>query len=175
MEAAPAPTQGKRIDAAAALRGAKSVLLSSLFLGVVLAILTWPLGGIGPTPGLDPSWVAGLYMAGERGMHAGTEIAFTYGPLGFLGLPNLFEITMGRIAFAWVLFAQIALCAGLIWSTRRAFGVVFAVVLTFIAVSIPTADPLLIPAAVLCAAALFGEWSLRSRFVFAVGIGALSG
>jgi hypothetical protein len=174
-ETSPMEEQGKRIDFSDVLQGAKSVLLSSLFLGVVLTILTWPLGGIGPTPGLDPSWVAGLYMAGERGLQAGTEIAFTYGPLGFLGLPNLFDIEMGRIAFLWVTLSQIALCTGLIWSTRRAFGVIVAVPLTFVAVSITNADPLLIAATVLCAAGLFGEWSLRSKLAFAVGIGVLSG
>jgi hypothetical protein len=114
-------------------------------------------------------------MAAERGLHAGSEIAFTYGPLGFLGLPNLFGIWLGRIAFLWVILAQIALCTGLVWSTRRAFGVLVAVPLTFVAVSIPTADPLLIPATALCAAALFGEWRPRSRLVFAIGIGALGG
>lgn len=165
----------RRIDLATLVRKGKVILLSSPFLGVVLAILTWPLGGIGPSPGLDPSWVAGLYMAAERGLQAGSEIAFTYGPLGFLGLPNLFDIWLGRIAFLWTILAQIALCTGLVWSTRRAFGVLVAVPLTFIAVSIPTADPLLIAATVLCAAALFGKWNPRTRLAFSIGIGALSG
>ncbi len=153
----------------------KAVVLSTLFLGVVLAILTWPVGGIGPSPGLDPSWVAGLYIAGERGMDAGTEIAFTYGPLGFLGLPNLFDIWPGRIAFLWSSLAQIALCAGLIWASRRAFGVLVAVPITFLAVSVPTADPILIAATVLCAAAIFGDWTPRGRLAFAIGVGALAG
>ena len=172
---APAVAGRKRTTPSAAVALARSVLLSSPVLGTVLAALTWPLGGIGPTPGLDPSWVAGLYMAAEHGLQAGSEIVFTYGPLGFLGLPNLFDVWLGRIAFLWTGLAQVALCAGLVWSTRRAFGVLVAVPLTFIAVSVPTADPVLIAATVLCAAALFGEWSPRSRLAFAAGIGVLSG
>lgn len=160
---------------AAVLERGKAIVLSSLFVGMVLALLTWPVGGIGPSPGLDPSWVAGLYMAGERGMDAGTQVVFTYGPLGFLGLPNLFDIWPGRIAFLWSSLAQIALCTGLVWSTRRAFGLLIAAPLTFVAVSVPTADPILIAITVLCAAALFGEWSPRGRFAFAAGVGALSG
>lgn len=153
----------------------KRVLLSTPLLGTVIALLTWPVGGVGPTAGLDPSWVAGLYMAGAQGMHAGTQIVFTYGPLGFLGLPNLFEIWPGRIAFFWCSVVQIALCAGLLWSSRRAFGLIPAFFLTLFATSIPTADPVLLPVTVLCAAAIFGDWALRSRLIFAVGIGALGG
>lgn len=158
-----------------ALDRGRAVLLSSLFLGTLLAIVTWPIGGIEPSVGLDPSWVAGLYMAGEHGLNAGSQIVFTYGPLGFLGLPNLFDVWMGRIAFFWTLLVQIAFCTGLLWASRRAFGLVIGLIVTFVAASVPTADPILIAVAVLCAAGLGGEWSLRSRFAFAVGIGALAG
>ncbi len=151
------------------------MLLSTPLLGVVIALFTWPNGGIGPTAGLDPSWVAGLYMAGERGMDAGTQVVFTYGPLGFLGLPNLFEIWPGRIAFFWSSLVQIALCTGLLWGSRRAFGLIPALLITLFAAAVPTADPILIAATVLCAAALLGEWSLRWRLWLAVGIGALGG
>ena len=89
--------------------------------------------------------------------------------------PTCSTFWLGRIAFLWVSLSQIALCTALVWSTRRAFGVLVAVPLTFIAVSITNADPLLIAATALCAAALFGEWTFRSRLAFAIGIGALSG
>ena len=173
-EAADLDSRGTAGRASASTR-VKRVALSTPLLGAAIAVLTWPIGGIGPTAGLDPSWVAGLYMAGERGMDAGTQIVFTYGPLGFLGLPNLFEIWPGRIAFFWTSLVQIALCTGLLWGSRRAFGLVPALLVTLFAAAVPTADPILIAAAVLCAAALFGEWSLRSRLWFALGIGALGG
>ena len=142
---------------------------------MVLAVLSWPFGSIAPAPGLDPSWVAGLYMAAERGMDAGTQIVFTYGPLGFLGLPNLFEIWPGRIAFVWSALVQIAFCTGLLWASRRAFGLLGGLAITGFAAVNPSGDAILIAAAVLGAAALFGEWSPRARLALAIGGGAISG
>ncbi len=169
----PGPMAPDRSDGV--LDHVRAALLSSFFLGALLGILTWPVGGIEPTVGLDPSWVAGLYMAAEHGLEAGAQIVFTYGPLGFLGLPNVFGIWMGRIAFFWYVLVQIAFCSGLLWASRRAFGLPIGLVLTFIAASVPTADPILLAATVLCAATLTSEWSFRARLAVAVGIGALSG
>lgn len=171
-----APTAGpvmsrRRIDAALL----KAVLLSSPLWGVAIAIATWPIGTIEPTPGLDQSWVAGLYMEATRGMQAGTEVVFTYGPLGFLGLPNLYDVWLGRIAFLWSFLIQVALCGSLIWAARRAFGFPLAVLVVLLVTSVATADPLLLAATVACAAALFGEWSPRRQAWFAIGIGALAG
>ncbi len=151
------------------------MLLSSPLLGVVLAVLTWPFPNLSPTYGLDPSWVAGLYMAGERGLDAGTQIVFSYGPLGFLGLPNFFEIWPGRLAFAWSALVHAAFCIALLWGTRRAFGLVVGLAVTALAASNPVGDPILIAAAVVGTAALLGEWSARARLRLAVGAGALSG
>ncbi|HXR31196.1 MAG TPA: hypothetical protein VN752_08655 [Solirubrobacterales bacterium] len=154
---------------------AKAIALSTPLLGAFLAVLTWPLGGIAPAPGLDPSWVAGLYMAVDRGMDAGTEIVFTYGPLGFLGLPNLSEIWPGRIAFAWTALVHLAFCIALLWGSRRAFGSIAGCAITVFAAVNSFGDSILVAAAALGAAALMGEWSLRARMALAVGSGALSG
>ncbi|MDX6609333.1 MAG: hypothetical protein QOF85_1258 [Solirubrobacterales bacterium] len=151
------------------------MLLSSPFLGALLAVLTWPFPNLTPTYGLDPSWVAGLYMAGERGLDAGTQIVFSYGPLGFLGLPNLFEIGMGRLAFAWSALVQILFCTALLWGSRRAFGLLVGLAVTAFAAATPIGDPILIAAAVIGAAALLGEWSARARLTLAAGAGALAG
>jgi hypothetical protein len=154
---------------------AKRLLLSTPFLGAVIAALSWPFGSVKPATGLDPSWVAGLYMAVERGMDAGTQIIFTYGPLGFLSFPNMFDAWLGRIAFAWFALAQVAYCCALLWGSRRAFGVIGGVIVTAVAATTPVGDPILIAVAVLAAAALLGDWSLRSRLVLATGTGALAG
>ena len=61
-------------------------------------------------------------MAAARGMNAGTEIVFSYGPLGFLGIPALYEVGLGRLAFAWFGLVQVAFCISLLWGARRAFG-----------------------------------------------------
>ena len=168
----PAPAvPGRGFDAALL----KAVLLSSPLWGVAIAIATWPIGTIEPTPGLDQSWVAGLYMEAARGMQAGTEVVFTYGPLGFLGLPSLYDVWLGRIAFLWSFLIQVALCASLIWAARRAFGFPLGVLVVLLVTSVATADPLLLAATVPCVAALFGDWTPRRQAWFAVGIGALAG
>ena len=58
-------------------------------LGGLVALFTWRLGFPTPIIGLDPSWNAGLYMAVHRGLAFGTQIIFTYGPLGFLRYTGL--------------------------------------------------------------------------------------
>lgn len=108
-------------------------------------------------------------------MGAGTQITFTYGPLGFLGFPNMFEIWPGRIAFIWSTLVQVTFCMALLWGSRRAFGLIAGVVITVAAAATPVGDPILIVAAVVGAAALLGEWSPRSRLLLALGAGALAG
>lgn len=169
-----APVSPRAARARHALGKLKHVALSSLLLGTVIAVYTWPVGNIAPAPGLDPSWVAGLYMAADRGLDAGTQIIFTYGPLGFLGLPDLFEIWLGRLAFAWTALVQIALCVGLLWSSRRAFGLIVGLLVTILAASLPATDAILFVATMIGAAALFGDWSHRARVSLAVGAGALT-
>jgi hypothetical protein len=151
------------------------ILLSTPFLGAAIAVFTWPFRYVSPEAGLDPSWVAGLYMSAERGMDAGTQIVFTYGPLGFLSVPNLFEIWPARLAFVWMAVGQIALYTGLLWATRRTAGLLFAIPITMFAAVIPLSDPLVVAAAVLGAAALLGDWSERARIRLAIAAGALAG
>jgi hypothetical protein len=157
------------------LAEAKRVALSTPLLGTLIAVLTWPFGGLAPTYGLDPSWIAGLYMAGERGLNAGTQIVFAYGPLGFLNFPSLFEIWPGRLAFAWSALAQAALCIALLWGSRRAFGLIAGLAVAICAAVTPEADPVLIAATVVGGAALLGDWGPRARLSLAVGAGALAG
>jgi hypothetical protein len=55
---------------------------------------------LAPSAGIDPSWVEGLYMAAERGLDFGTQIVFSFGPLGFLDFPGAYVVDLGRLAFA---------------------------------------------------------------------------
>jgi hypothetical protein len=60
-----------------------------------------------PTPGIDSSWQLVLSRAHQLGLHSGTDIVFTYGPLGFLEndvqLPELFWTQI-----AWQLVTRVA-------------------------------------------------------------------
>jgi hypothetical protein len=140
-----------------------------------VALLTWSFFGLAPSAGIDPSWVEGLYMATERGLDFGTQVVFSFGPLGFLATPGAFEIDLGRLAFLWSALVHLSFCIAVLWASRRAFGLLVGLALTLFAASMPSSDPVLIAAAVVCAAALLDEWSPRLRLAFALGAGALSG
>jgi hypothetical protein len=150
-------------------------MLSSPFLGTVVAVLTWPVAGLSPPIGLDPSWVIGLYMAAERGMDFGTQIVFTYGPLGFLTQPSVAVVWLGRLAFLWAALVQTGVCIALLWASRRAFGLVAGLFLTGLAAVMAMADPVLIPVTVVGIAVLSGDWSPRARIRLAICAGALAG
>jgi hypothetical protein len=51
-----------------------------------------PLGGLG----LDPSWVLGINQAHVQGLVMGRNLVWTYGPLGFLSIPDPIGQHMGR-------------------------------------------------------------------------------
>lgn len=57
-------------------------------MGGVITLLTWPIAYRPITTGLDPSWRQALHMAVEDGLRFGTDLVFTYGPLGFLSAPS---------------------------------------------------------------------------------------
>jgi hypothetical protein len=88
-------------------------ILTSLLLAI--SFLTVPVPA--PHLGVDPSWCGVLQWAHERGVHFGSSLVFTYGPLGYLLAPycltppstalvlvNLalcFAIALGLCLVAW--------------------------------------------------------------------------
>jgi hypothetical protein len=142
-------------------------LSATPLLGALIAAVTWPFAGLTPTTGIDPSWVEGLYMATERGMHFGTQIVFSFGPLGFLEFPGAFSPDLGRLAFLWSGLVQLGFCISLLWCTRRAFGVG----LTLFVAALPSSDRVLVAAAVVAIAAVMDEWSPRQRLGLALAAG----
>ena len=77
----------------------------SFFFAAVALLCFLPLPPTIAGDGLDPSWYQALHVAVERGMGFGTDLVFTYGPLGFVHpriyWPGLFQVTL---AF-WALLA----------------------------------------------------------------------
>src|SRR5208282_2552900 len=71
------------------------------------------LSGTQPPPlELDPSWHAALEYAAAHHMQFGTQIVFTFGPLGFLSTrTSLGHLLGARIAFAFFWSALVALTA----------------------------------------------------------------
>jgi len=66
---------------------------------LIVSILTLPLAGMIPAPGIDNSWQTGLNIALTRGMQFGEDIVFTFGPLGFLFMPSFCDVNHWVIAY----------------------------------------------------------------------------
>jgi hypothetical protein len=69
--------------------------------GVLIGLLYVPVWALVPDMGLDPSWRLGLSWAFDLGYDWGTEIAFTYGPLGWTADPMAFA--RDQVLFALLL------------------------------------------------------------------------
>lgn len=67
-----------------------------------------------PLAGLDPSWITGLNLARGSGLHFGRDLVFTYGPLGFLDVPEaVSRLNMvGALGFS-------AVAAAAMWTALR--------------------------------------------------------
>ena len=99
----------------------------SWLIGPIVALLGWQVGFQAPIAGLDESWWAGLYMAAHDGKQFGTEIVFTYGPLGILREPWLFYTgPLSLLPYLYDAAIFTGFCVGLIAVLRRRVGWVFA-------------------------------------------------
>ena len=76
--------------------------------GLLVTLLSWPVGIGTPAAGLDSSWLAGLYLAAHDGKAFGSEIVFTYGPLGFLSWPQLWFGWLAVLAYIYVSVVYLA-------------------------------------------------------------------
>jgi hypothetical protein len=133
---------------------------STWTLGALAAIVSWNpyVAFFQPGVGLDPSWWAAMYMAAHRGMHFGSQIVFTYGPLAFLRQAWVWYGNLGALGFVYSATLHIALAISLVWSLRRTLHAAIAVVLALLVlVAAPEADVALALAAIWCLAALSPE------------------
>jgi hypothetical protein len=110
----------------AARRGLR-IVTSSWLLGLVIGVVTFPLKSLQPGGGTDSSWVAALHMAADRGLSFGTDVVFTYGPLGFLTVPRLHYVWTAALGVAYMLVVQVALATTMIAAARRALPLIVAV------------------------------------------------
>jgi hypothetical protein len=102
---------------------------------VLAAFVTWlslPPVDLHPEAGLDPSWGAGMALAHLQGLHFGTDILFTYGPLGFLAYPGLYTPAVGVESLLYLAAVQFAFCATLIAFGRRILPALVAALVAFV-------------------------------------------
>jgi hypothetical protein len=152
-------------------RGSRPVFLA----GIALALLTWPSGISYPGAGLDFSWIGGLYMAATEGKHFGTEVIFTYGPLGFLDWPQLWYGALAVLGFLYFCVMYISFVTTLTWSLNRTLGLLGAVVVVFlaaVAVNFLGELPMLL-AVGLCYAALREDRPVAAVNLLVIGGGVL--
>lgn len=88
-------------------------------IGTLLALVTWPIVRLRPVGGIDGSWQAGIAMALQDGLRWGVDVIFTYGPLGFLAWPQLFDPRLGALAWAFVALAHTSLYVVIVWLSLR--------------------------------------------------------
>ncbi len=99
---------------------------------VAILVLCWPIETVAPSIGLDPSWVAALQVAAQRHMHFGSELAYTYGPLGFIGLPQPYFGWTSAIALIFVVGLSLVACLAIVHMLRRAFPFWLALPLAYL-------------------------------------------
>jgi uncharacterized membrane protein (UPF0136 family) len=110
----------------------RRALTSSAFLGAVIAVATFPLFSIGPALATDGAWQAALHLAAAKDLHFGSDIVFTYGPLGYLTLPMLYFAGTGTQAFLYVVLVQVVFAGVALGAARRAMPLRWALPFTFL-------------------------------------------
>lgn len=114
-------------------RSALGGLLPDAVAGAVIALVTWPTGPAAPSPGIDASWIVGLHLAARMGLAYGSDILFTYGPLGFLGFPTPYLAWTSGLALVFVGGVHLVACAWFFRLGRDTLGAVKAFVLVLAA------------------------------------------
>jgi hypothetical protein len=188
------PTDPRRRAAGFAGR----LLLLAAFVG-----LTFPYLLVPPTGGIDGSWLIGLNTAFQHHRIWGREIAFTYGPLGFVmypldlgsnflhavafrvGLNLLWWISIGVLLFrmrsrtSMLLFTAGALCSGAQFQPTGdcSFGLTGVIVLTtigYLVLAYLDRRPVwAMPAMLVSAVALLAKFNLGIACIVSIGVWAI--
>jgi hypothetical protein len=98
----------------------------------IVALLAWPITFGVPGPGLDASWMSGLYMGISHGKDFGTEVVFTYGPLGFLDWPILFYSWLPVLALVFSVVVYLAFVVTMTALLERTIGLLGAALIVFL-------------------------------------------
>lgn len=119
-----------------------------------------------PSLGLDASWNAGLALAIRDGMQWGSQIVFTYGPLGFLNSNAVWFTDLAVFAFLYAAGLYVAFCVAMVWALRRTLPAPAAVAIAFLVVTVlPLVEESIVLAALVAMGALARERSQRFIYV----------
>ncbi len=98
-------------------RAAPRYLLAAL-VAIHLLLLYPPWRFTTPAAGLDASWILVINHAAAAGWQWGRDIAFTYGPLGYIRHPIFDERLLGSVLL-WNGFLLVAVVAGVVGSSTQ--------------------------------------------------------
>ena len=149
------------------------VLGSSWLLGAVVGLISWPGLLVTPSVGLDPSWGTALNMASARGLDFGGDVIWTYGPLGFLKVPQVTYGSYAVLGGTYTIAVQIALGTTLVWSARRMFPLLIAVAIALLAAML-VIEPIVAIALIWCVIVLGDEPPPVASRLFPLAAGIVS-
>jgi hypothetical protein len=131
-----------------------------LIWATVLLVSSWPFtaNALLPSFGVDAGWQAALALDAGR-LHFGTQVAFTYGPLGFLEVPKMYDPPLAVAGVLYLLAAEWTILAIVLWRLRKVFSWPVAIALTYLVGLATSAFPLntFAPAVLL----IVGVWALQ--------------
>jgi hypothetical protein len=144
----------------------------------IITILAWPIASDPAKQGLDPSWQIALHLAADRGLRHGVDFVFTYGPLGFLGVPNPYLDATSSIALIMTIVIYVALVTTMLIEARRAMPLWAAGIVTLVVarafVFLPPWEALLALVVLWCVEALADRIPLPTAAIAALG-GVIAG
>lgn len=141
--------------------------------GLLVALLSWRVGMNPPGIGVDASWNAALAMGIHDGLHWGTELVWTYGPLGFLQTQLVWFTDLTVLSFLYSGLVYAVFCIGLVWALRRRLPLLLACLAAFFAVALlPLLELSLLSAVFACFWLLEGGAERTPRRLDAFVLGA---
>jgi hypothetical protein len=144
-------------------------------LPLAITAIAWQPMVLLPGAGVDPSWQAGLEMAVHGGITFGNHLIFTYGPLGFLSVPQLWYAHLGELAFAYTVLIRLALAIALFLAARQSFGAIGAFVIAAIVASVDVQLTEMVAFLIVAVAALDRGLRGRRALALAAASGAFAG
>jgi hypothetical protein len=117
-------------------RRVRAAITSTWFLGAAIALFTWAPQSVLPSPGLDQSWKTALNMAAHERLDFGSDLIFSFGPLGFLHEPQVSYTGTAIAGGVYQVGLALAIAVSLLWAARRSFPLPVAVLLAFLASSL---------------------------------------
>lgn len=115
-------------------QGSRLALGSPAFVGLILTVATWTTIAreLQPQDGLDLSYWASLQRAFTHSFAFGPRFVFTYGPLGFLGLPVPFFGLPAVLSFIFLTGVRVSVGAVVYRSLRESLPAFAAILLAYV-------------------------------------------